>query len=300
MRLYGLRSVLRTCVFVFLLFLAGLPSLIQAKGPKGIDLAGRTRVALLVCRMGTPDGILKEITPETDYSIIAAGGKQSLCVEDEAKLRAAFPEYPLMHKGRVPKIENSFYRNLTQPLTSLLGEILREKGKTVVSIRELAAGWPGPPESQSLRSILSRLRDQADALLVVHYTDGANSLFDAINVARIDHGFSSLTVQLALFDIAGGQRLSRAEMSFNPMAILSVDPDQKAHVEVTEGAAKDAAFEQGFLIKERRGLFFSRCTLTKILCPPEAVQERALHYLRKGYDGPSSMHRFNGLDKLIQ
>lgn len=282
-----LRYLYSRCA-VALLAMAILPALC-AKEPKVISLAAFPRVALLVCRMGSPDGVLKDITLETDHSATVASAKQSLCIEDETRLKTLFPQYPRMHSSRVPKLEMDFYRNLTQPITGVFKALLQERGKTVVEVQAL----------DRVGTILPRLQGQADALLVVHYTDGANGVFDAVNIARTDRGFSSLNVKLALFEVAGAKRLAGKEISFNPLAIASVDPGLKAKVEV-KSVEKDFTFEQGFLVKERRGVFFSTSTATLISCTPEELEALAFGYLKSGYDGPSMVHRFQGLDQILQ
>jgi hypothetical protein len=277
----------------FFLIGAALSVPLAAKEPKTISLAAFPRVALLVCRMGAPDGVLKDIGVETDYATTVASAKQSLYIEDEARLKAAFPEYPRMFTSRVPKMEMGFYRNLTQPITGVMKALLQERGKTVVDVRDLTESL------DRISAILPRLQGQAEALLVAHYMDSANGVYDAVNVARTDRGFSSLVMKLALFDVATGQRVVGKEISFNPLAIVSVDPGQKARVEV-KAVDKDFSLDQGFLTKERRGLFFSISTATLITGSAEELEALALGYLRTGYDGPSAVHRFLGLNQLIQ
>jgi hypothetical protein len=292
------RSIRRAFLRGLTTFLIAIvPLTLWAKEPKVISLAAYPRVALLVCRMGSPDGVLKDIALETDYTAAVANAKQSLCIEDEAKLKVAFPNYPHMFSGRLPKTEEDFYRNLTQPLTGVLKTLLKERGKAVVDVRELSAGWPAGLDR--INAILQRLGGQADALLVVHYIDSANRVYDAVNVARTDRGFSLLDLKLVLFDVASGKRVVGKEIMFNPLAIVAVDPGQKARVNVKPGEAKDLGSGLGFIIKERHGLFLSESTTTLISCSPSELEELAFGYLRTGYSGPSNIHRFQGLNQLI-
>lgn len=279
---------------------------LQAGQPKVLDLTPFSRVALLVCRMGHPDGYLHDIKPAWDYRLRVPTGKQDVWIDDETNLRAAFPDYPKQSRSRLPKSETEFYGNLTGTLTGLVRAVLEEKGKQVLAVPEIAAAWPSKPDQMALADILKHLSGQADALLLIHYLDAGHRVWDAINVARTDKGFSLLVVKLALFNPGTGQLVASREIGFNPMAIMAVDPAitgdpvLKTKLTVQEHAAKDTPFEQGFLIKERQGLFISRYTLTVLTFSRTEVEEYAWRYFRNGYAGPSKIHHFKGLSEIIQ
>ncbi|MEW6366691.1 MAG: hypothetical protein AB1714_18835 [Acidobacteriota bacterium] len=302
----GIPRWLRLSGVVFVSLLAGGAGHVQAGNPKVLDTCPYPRVAILVFRMGNPDGYLRDIASSVDYRNRVPSDKQDVCIEDEKRLKEAFPDYPKQSRSRLPKTETEFYGNVTAPLTGVLRSVLEEKGKAVIIASEAAAGWPQQPAEMSMQDILRNLQGKADALLVAHYLDAGNKYWDTVNAARTDKGFSLLSVKLALFNVTTGQIAARQEIGFNPMAIIAVDPSitddpaLKGKIRVQEKADKNAVFDQGFLIKERRGLFASEYTLTGLGFTRAEVEEYALRHFRNGYAGPSKMHHFAGVASVIQ
>jgi hypothetical protein len=292
--------------WVLMAVLVAVPTALWAGKPKVLDTSRYPRVAVLVCRMAGQNGMLSEIQPETDYSLRVLGKKTDVCGEDEERLRAAFASYPLFIAMHTPKIETRFFGNLTQPITSVLVSVLREKGRTVLDVREQATAWPKPLSEMALKGILAGLGGQADALLVLHYIDGGDSFYDCVKFRRVDKGFSSLQCKLALFDVSTGQRVAQVEMGFNPMAVMAVDPailnnpEGKGKIRVVDPAAKDYSFDRGFFVSERQGVFFTRGSATVFQFTDTEVQTYAMGYLRNGFKDSRHLQDVPGLNTLIQ
>jgi len=282
------------------------PLALYAGKPKTLDTSNYPRVAVLVCRMVGQNGLLSDIQPETDYSVRAPGKKADVCGEDETRLRAAFPAYPQFMDSHMPQMVRSFFANLTAPITEALSATLGQKGRTVVDAREKAATWTKPLSDMTLKEVLTGLAGQADALVVMHYLDGGDALYDCVKFRRVDKGFSSLQCKLALFDISSGQRVAQVETGFNPMAVMAVDPailDNQAlkdKIKIVDPAAKDYVFGRGFYASERQGVFFSRGSATVFTFTDAEIQSYAIGYLKTGFHDPKHMQDIAGLQTLIQ
>ena len=279
---------------------------IVAKGPKVIELSKFPRVAVLVCRMANPSGLLSPITAETDYNIEAPDKKHDVCGENEARLKSAFPGFPVKTSSHVPKMENEFCGNLTEPITRTVSTMLEGKGRAIVYVRSLAPSWPQPLDQMKVGGILAALSGKADALLVVHYMDQGNAIYDSVKVRRVDHGFSGFICKLALFEVAGAKPVGEAETWINPMALaandsgLSAGAPWKEKIKVIDGAKKDTAFQRGFSITERQGLLFSTTTVTTFDATDEEMVGLAMHYLVDGLHGKSYLIDVSGLKELLR
>ncbi len=285
---------------------AVIPLALSAGKPKALDTSKYPRVAVLVCRMVGQNGLLSDIQPDTDYAVRAPGKKVDLCGEDEARLRAAFPAYPLFMDNHVPTMVRSFYANLTSPITEALTATLQEKGRAVVDVRGKSSAWTKSLSGMTLKEILAGLAGQADALVVMHYIDSGDALYDCVKFRRVDKGFSSLQCKLALFDVSSGQRVAQVETGFNPMALMAVDraildkPELKEKIKVVDPAAKDYAFDRGFYASERQGVFFTRGSATVFTFSIAEVQGYAMGYLRTGFRDRKCALDVPGLQDLIQ
>lgn len=279
---------------------------IVAKGPKVIELSKFPRVAVLVCRMANPSGLLSPITTETEYGLQTFDKKHDLCGEDESRLRKAFPGFPVKTSTHVPKMENEFYGNLTEPITRTVSAVLEGKGRAIVDVRSLAASWPQPLDQMKVGDILAALSGKADALLVVHYMDQGNAIYDSVKVRRVDHGFSGFICKLALFEVAGAKPAGEAETWINPMALvandsgLSAGSPWKEKIKVIDGAKKDTAFQRGFSITERQGLLFSTTEVTTFDATDDEMVGLAMHYLVEGLHGKNYLVDVSGLKELLR
>lgn len=299
-----LKNRIRTLALLLSLA-AGLQPVLAGK-PKGLETGAYPRVAVWVCRMADQNGLLPDIKPETDYAVRTPTGKAAAWLDDEARLKAAFPDYPFMSRNSVPKIETRFWGNLTSPVAELVQSLLRERGRTVLDLRQLAAAWPKAPFEMSVKDIVKGLEGQADALLLVHYVDRGDNYYDCVSARRVDKGFSSICVVMALFDVATGKKLGQVTTGFNPMAVLANDPSvrddpaQKDMIRIIDPADLETSFERGFLISQRRNLFSRSTSVTLVAFNDDELLNRALRYLREGFKGPQKLWDFPGIAELLK
>jgi len=291
---------------VWLLALVSLPSSARSPKVKVLEVSRYARVALLVCRMSDEKGLPVEILPETDYARRALAPKTAVYLDDETRVKAAFPSYPLRFTLGMPKMEVHFYGNLTAPVTEAVTALLKEKGHEVVDVRGESANWPKPIAESTVKEVMQGLAGKADALLVVHYVDSGYSLYDSVKVRRVDKGLAGLALSLALFDVASGQRLGQVEAGVNPMALFAndpavlKDPALKAKIETVESVPKEYVPERGFCLGERTGFFYRGGTATLLHLTDEELVQIALRYLRDGFKDPKHMFDLDGLNALLQ
>jgi len=299
------RGIVLVLVLV-ILALVCLPGAARSPKVKVLEVSRYPRVALLVCRMSDEKGLPVEILPETDYARRTLAPKMAVYLDDETRVKAAFPSYPLRFTLGMPKMEVHFFGTLTAPITEAMAALLKEKGREVVDARGESASWPKPIAESTVKEVVQGLAGKADALLVVHYVDSGYSLYDSVKVRRVDKGLAGVALSLALFDVASGQRLGQVEAGVNPMALFANDPAvlkdpvQKAKIEIVESVPKEYVPEHGFCLGERTGFFYRGGTATLLHMTDEELLQIALRYLRDGFKDPRHMFDLQGLNELLQ
>ena len=274
------------------------------------------RVGILVMRMGnyypeTP----APVTIQTDYAVRTPKAQSTMglsvdkvdvCIEDESRIPEVFPDYPIFKSRMAPTVQAKFFGNISSQIYAGASNVLLKKGYQVVDVKELSQAWTRPIMKMTIADILAALSQDADALLVVHYTDIADYYYNAVNVVLDSKGFSYLDYTVSMFDTAAKKRV----LYYDPMGSVLItkaminDPD----------IAPDSGVLQKIIINENSiplG-FFNRYDRSKMVSIDKfsvryeledaQVIGYALKYFAKGisYETPSGYKiNWKGLDQMV-
>lgn len=312
------KAILLGVIFAFLLPAVCLAAAPAQKSPAKFDKAKYLRVGLLVTRMGGAGwGVPADITLKTDYGNRTAvknldnSKKVDIYIEDEARLKQAVPDYPLLYldkRGGLFRFhsEAKYYNNVTPQIWQSVSAMLTEKGYQVIDVRQASQGWTQPLAATTLAEAAAALKGTADALLVIHYTDYGDTYFDDQHIKRIEKGFSALYCKAAMFDITTGEKLIPFRSSYNILIRvvlpndrrITADPELKKKIRTIDNPPAGFVYERGFSEREWKGVLFTGTRLTVYDFSAEEILQQALKCLRKGFAGGPE-NSWEGLESAI-
>ncbi len=260
------------------------------------------RVALLVVRVGNLSrvGGPVPVALDTDYSVrtpqvgsalLQYPAKVDVYIEDEARLRESLPEYPdyPLH-GAIEKIKH--FKNITPQIYKAVSSLLTEKGYHVVNAKEVAASWRKKISDMKVGEIVDALKKDADAVLVMHYTDVGYYFAFAGGYTRIFEGFVQLNYAVAMFDVNTKERLMHFR-SDNPFL------DAVPRVIMEDPGVNGSELTKKIKTVGSRDLYYYNVDLS---AAEDEVIALVMGYLRRGNNvkkGDSERWKWTGLDEVI-
>lgn len=308
------KSILRCFLLSLCLVLFPVHNSIPAKTllPKNFDKSRYQRIAIIVCRMNSTElDLPSPITLEFDYANrnpkfqLKSNTKLTetdIYIDDERRLKEVIPGYPLIAKSeKSPKFEYRYYKNVSPQIYQAISAFLNDKGYQANDLKKLGADWEKPFSEMTVAGICNALKGTTDALLVFHYTDCGFSYVSEVSWERIDQGFSKFAHKIAMFDIQTEAQLLEYDA---PMINLNSalhreynrkNPDLKGRLEILPNPQNEIQYDQGYWLKEKKGLFFSLSHIYVHRYSEEEMIDILTRYIIKG----NSTFNVIGLEKLI-
>jgi len=187
-----------------------------------------------------------------------------------------------------------------------LNKWLSEKGYQVFNVNEISASWDKPLSEMSLEDIASICGDEADLLLVFHYTDYGDRNYNDQHAKVISKGLSVIGYNLAAFDPATKERV----LMFTPQYHLAIygtlladpeikgDPALKAKIKTVNSPKADVPFERGYWERTRSSVLVSNTQIVSFdgFTEDEIIQY-AMKYITNGFKSAGA--NIVGLNQVI-
>jgi hypothetical protein len=187
-----------------------------------------------------------------------------------------------------------------------MSEWLSGKGYQAIDVNKISGSWDKPLSDMSIEDIASICGDEADLLLVFHYTDQGDRNYNDQHAKMLTKGLSVISYYLAAFDLVSKERV----LMYTPKSMLGIydammadpeikgDPALKAKIKIINSPKIDVPFERGFWERTRTTLITSS---TRIVSFDGFTEDEIIHYAMKyitnGYSSAGT--KIVGLNQLI-